>query len=180
MKCGQEVHAQISGTWELGWSCDCAHHSGRNVFGDENVLYGCATISDCDWGMCETCYHDACGADVVWAVHPADLKAVDAAEADPAAVALNETNASDLSEAIMTDPLEVLANAVVQSMFRYIVICLSEEFNILQSSSSAVGDDDSVDCAMQIINLFANSSDRRLLVDFVYGPIISKNAEFFF
>lgn len=40
-----------------GWTCDWRHHRGRNSFRTSDVVYGCPTIHQCDWGICQGCWN---------------------------------------------------------------------------------------------------------------------------
>jgi len=44
---------------ELGgqWNCDCHLHPGDALLSSEDAYYGCPTVSDCQYGICESCFH---------------------------------------------------------------------------------------------------------------------------
>ena len=46
------------GTWGDGWTCDWPGHKGANRFTANDVVYGCATVHECSWGVCRTCHYE--------------------------------------------------------------------------------------------------------------------------
>lgn len=57
--CDQGVYKHPSGTWHDGWGCDWPGHEGENFnFTANDPVYGCSTILECNWGVCETCYQN--------------------------------------------------------------------------------------------------------------------------
>lgn len=57
--CDEGVSKLPPGTWPDGWGCDWPGHEGQNFhFTSADPVYGCPTIMDCNWGVCETCYNN--------------------------------------------------------------------------------------------------------------------------
>jgi hypothetical protein len=55
--CDETVDAHPAGTWHDGWGCDWPGHEGENFcFSTSDPVYGCPTITQCNWGVCQTCY----------------------------------------------------------------------------------------------------------------------------
>ena len=57
--CDSSLQLYPPGTWSDGWTCDWPGHEGPNEgFKASDPVYGCPTINDCDWGVCQKCYED--------------------------------------------------------------------------------------------------------------------------
>ncbi len=39
-----------------GWTCDLPSHKGANGFTTFTPLYGCPSVRECNWGVCQGCY----------------------------------------------------------------------------------------------------------------------------
>jgi hypothetical protein len=54
--CYEHLTLLPAGTWNDGWRCDWPGHEGENCFTTHDRLYGCPTVHECNWGVCQTCW----------------------------------------------------------------------------------------------------------------------------
>jgi len=54
-KCGHGLEEKPAGTLQ-NWSCNHPNHVGENCFSTNERLWGCPSISTCNWGVCLACW----------------------------------------------------------------------------------------------------------------------------